>query len=424
MELPFLTRRFDPRRLISIYSGLPHEIIVLFAAGIVNSLGQFVYPFLTLLLTTRLGMSPVEAGSVILGTSLAFVPGSIAGGKLADTIGRKQVLVGASLFSAALFVPCAFMGNSRLTLPLIVGANFFMGAVRPAITALVTDLTVEGQRQSAFSLLYLGHNMGFAIGPLVAGFLFNRHTAWLFLGDAATTVAAMLLVMLLVRDSKPDQSRMEKSGRLNPKERPEDGGILRVIVRRPYLIGFVFFTTALNLVYGQIAFSLPLQLNGLFDGGGPAAYGILMTTNAIVVISLTSPTVAVTRRFKPISNMAVVGALYAIGFGMIRLFTELPMLILSTVVWTVGEVIGATNIDSYIANHTPASHRGRMNSVAPIFLSLGFSVSPLLTGLYMERFPIRSVWVLSALLAAATTGAFLLLGRYERRGTEVSRARS
>ena len=42
---------------IKRYRGLPKEIYVLFAARIVNSLGAFVFPLLTLILTEKLGRS-------------------------------------------------------------------------------------------------------------------------------------------------------------------------------------------------------------------------------------------------------------------------------------------------------------------------------------------------------------------------------
>lgn len=415
MHLPHMIRSLKPRRVLHIYSGLPRETYALFAANVVNGLGVFVMPFLTMLLTIRIGLSPIEAGSVILAASIALVPGTMAGGKLVDTVGRKPVLVTASLLSAAFFVPCAFLGRSPLIIGFIIAAEFFGGAVRPAVTALVSDITLPAQRQAAFSLLYLGHNIGFAVGPLVAGFLFNRHAGLLFLGDAITTFAAMVLVLLLVPDTRPGQEEMAASGRLNPGERPEVGGIIGVLSRRPYLVAFVLIVTVLNLVYAQIGFTLPLQLTGIFRSDGPAAYGLLMTVNGIVVITLTAPVVSLTRRNRPVFNMALTGAIYAVGFGMIRFVGTLPLLVISTVIWSVGEVVGATNIDAYIANHTPASHRGRMNSFTPLFLRLGFSLSPLLMGLYVQHFPIRSVWILSAGVAASAAGALVIMGTMERR---------
>jgi MFS family permease len=42
-------------------------------------------------------------------------------------------------------------------------------AAQPASTAMTTDLTNPRNRKAAFSLLYLGGNVGFAVGPLISG---------------------------------------------------------------------------------------------------------------------------------------------------------------------------------------------------------------------------------------------------------------
>jgi Na+/H+ antiporter NhaC len=45
--------------------------------------------------------------------------------------------------------------------------------------------------------------------------------------------------------------------------------------------------------------------------------------------------------------------------------------LLSTVIWTLGEILQATNTNVYIANHTPISHRGRFNAILPIIIGSG-----------------------------------------------------
>ncbi len=415
MPLDRLITRINPRRIFETYSGLPRDIYVLFVARVVNSMGSFVFPFLTLLLTKRLGLSPAEAGIVLLVSSVTFVPGSLIGGRLADRVGRKKVLVVASLSAAALFVPCAFLGNSPLVAVFIIGADFFSGMTNPAINALLVDRTHPDRRQAAFSLLYLGHNMGFAVGPILAGFLFNHAMPLLFLGDAATTIIAMALVIVFVQESKPDREEMERAGRINPHELPETGGLLGVLIRRPFLVAFMVLVMILNFVYSQVTFALPIQFTNVFADQGPVFYGIIMTTNAIVVTTLTTPIIALTRRIRPVHNLIIVGVLYTLGFGMVRFIHTLPLFIISTVIWTVGEVIGATNINVYVANHTPASHRGRMNSVVPILMGAGFALGPMLVGIFMEHNPAETVWTLEAALAVIGTAALFVLAITERR---------
>jgi len=62
-------------------------------------------------------------------------------------------------------------------------------------------------------------------------------------------------------------------------------------------------------------------------------------------------------------------------------------------IWTMGEILISTNTNVYIAEHTPASHRGRFNSIFPIIRKLGFMVGPIIAGLYVKYTSIRNLWL-------------------------------
>nr|MQY76557.1 MFS transporter [Spirochaeta sp.] len=79
--------------LFKTYTGLDRGVYVLFIARIVSSLGNFVFPFLTMFLTNKLHFTPARAGTYIVLTGLAFIPGSLVGGKLADHLGRKRIML-------------------------------------------------------------------------------------------------------------------------------------------------------------------------------------------------------------------------------------------------------------------------------------------------------------------------------------------
>ena len=148
---------------LSIYRGLPQPIYVLFFSTVINAVGIFVYPFLTLYLTRRLGYSALEAGTYMTFASILYVPGSMIGSKLADSIGRKPVLVIFQLLMDLCFLLAGIFEGSAAIPYLVLLALFFDGMVDPAREAMKTDVTTIGNRQASFSLIYLGHNIGFAI---------------------------------------------------------------------------------------------------------------------------------------------------------------------------------------------------------------------------------------------------------------------
>ena len=164
-----------------------------------------------------------------------------------------------------------------------------------------------------------------------------------------------------------------------------------------------------------MTFSLPLQMVDIFEDRGPALYGTIMTFNALVVIFFTTLIIALLKKVKPVLNVMLAGLLYAIGFGMIFYLRTMLLFYVSVFIWTIGEIIGATNSDVYIANHTPISHRGRFNSILPVLTGVGFITGPALMGKFIETHSISEVWILSFFLALAGSASLFFLYLYERK---------
>jgi hypothetical protein len=139
-----------------------------------------------------------------------------------------------------------------------------------------------------------------------------------------------------------------------------------------------------------------------------------MTLNAVLVIILATPIVALTKRWSPVANVAAAGILFSIGFGMIGLSKAPLALYLSTAVWTLGEIVNATSEGAYVANHTPMSHRGRFQSVLPIIGGTGFALSSSIVGGIIEAKGLAPVWPMLAIVAAAAGAGIAVLGVVER----------
>jgi len=80
-------------KILNHYTKLPNSIYILFFARMVNSMGAFVYPFLTIYLTKTLSLDEGEAGFIVMLAITAHLPGLIVGGRLADWLGRKKILL-------------------------------------------------------------------------------------------------------------------------------------------------------------------------------------------------------------------------------------------------------------------------------------------------------------------------------------------
>ncbi len=401
--------------LFGVYMGLPKPLYTLFLATVVNSVGIFVFPFMTLYLTGRLGMSQSAAGNFMFIISIIYIPGNYIGGKIADRFGRKKLMVIAQLISAALYIPCGFAVFSKYVPLLILVSVFFDGITDPARTAMMTDLTTPENRRTAFSLTYLGHNLGFAVGSLIAGFLFEHASSWLFWGNALAVFAATAIVSAKVPETKPTQEQIDATIGSGSTEEAHRGTLMQALMSRPFLIVFTMITTWYGFVYAQHRFALPLQTKAFFGASGAAIFGTCMTLNAVLVIFLSTPTMAITKKWKPINAVALAGIFYALGFGMIGFSNNLVLLYASTILWTLGEIVNATNEGAYTANHTPISHRGRFQAVLPFIGGIGWTISAPVIGNLIDAKGLGAVWPLLGAVAALAAGLLWLLGRAEDR---------
>ncbi|MGB4406813.1 MAG: MFS transporter [Sphaerochaeta sp.] len=387
---------------LAIYKGLNPPIYVLFVATIINGVGIFVYPFLALYLTRRLGYSALEAGTFMTIASTLYVPGSFIGSKLADKIGRKPVMVIAQLLMDGCFILCGFWEGSTLVPFFILLALFFDGAVDPAREALKTDVTTIEDRQVSFSLIYLGHNLGYAFGPIVAGYLFYANPRWLFWGNALAGILSILLVLWRIKETKPSRELLRESLEWKTTEKGEEGGIIKALLTRPKLLLFAISVTFFSYAYSQTLFALPLLTTDLFGMKGAPLYGKMMALNGIVVVLFTPLLVSKLRRFHPLANTVVSGLLYAVAFALFA-FARLPItFLLLTGVFTLGEIISATNEHFYVANNTPISHRARFSAILPIIMGTGHAIAPMIGGAIISSHSMNLLWI--------STGASALVG--------------
>lgn len=380
------------------YRGLPKEVYIIFLSRMINAAGLFIFPLFTLILTQKIGLPKDAAGFWIMVVGLIFIPSNLIGGKLTDIVGRKKIIVICEAIGGLMYVICGFMPASMTQIYLIIAACFFFGMAEPANNAIIADITTPENRDGAYSLSYMGFNMGFAIGPTVGGLLFKNHYSWIFWGDAITLFIALSLVVLFVRETFGDAQVTLDESRV--MEQHTEGSIWKVLKERPILIGFSVVLLFYNFSYSQWHYLLPLHMEQSNPGNGAAIFGLLASMNGIVVMIFTP---LITSAMSSLGNLRKIvygGALYMVGFGLFGFVTGNLMFVLCCVLFTLGEIMITISYMPYIANRTPASHRGRMNAVMPIIMGIGYSMGPLLMGRGLNIFSIETGWKLIGLIMA------------------------
>lgn len=381
------------------YLGFHKSVYVLFLATIINKLGNFVLPFMTLFLTKNLGFSEAKVGLIVMIGAGFYVPGSIIGGKLADSHGRKKVLISSQILAALSLIPCAIYSNNMYTAGFLFSYIFFIGVTEPANISMITDLTHKENRREIYSFIYMGVNIGTAVGPLIAGFLFSEHVRLIFIGNALALIMSIILLTFFVKETLPEKSCFEeKKHLLHEHEKGEVSSFISAFSRRPVLIYFSIASIIYSFIYSQVLFAIPLQVNEVFGNSGAKIFGTIMTVSAITIVSLTTIVTRVFKKFNPINNIIFGGIFYCFGFGILYFVKDYKLFILSTVIWSIGEILVFTNQAVFISKYTPISHRGRFNAVLPLITGAGRAIGPAIMGQFISTTSIRSSWILIVFL--------------------------
>lgn len=133
---------------------------------------------------------------VMLATSTAFgVLANLAFGKAYDRIGLPVVIAAVS----AAFSPFVFLGGFWLVLfgMLLWGVGY---AIQDTLLkAIVAEVLPEGKRNFAFGLYYAGYGVGWLVGSIVAGFLYENSRATLIVFSIVIQLASVPVFVLAGR---------------------------------------------------------------------------------------------------------------------------------------------------------------------------------------------------------------------------------
>ncbi|GAA0181053.1 MFS transporter [Clostridium sediminicola] len=398
------------------YGGLPFSIYILFIARVINRMGGFVHAFLAMFLQQRMGMNDNAIANYIMIMGIMTSLSPFIGGRIADIRGRKTIYLVAQSMAAILLIPCGIFADSHPEVipTLLIASAILSSIIRPINSAMVADLTDSmEQRKRAFALLYLGINVGVAIGPMIGGFLFKNYIKWFFIGDAITTLISVLLVAFFVKETQLTKKQMEEA---NGGEKMEEGSTLSVLLKKPVIIMFIFFSLFNSIAYAQGNFGLPLYLSKVFGEAGPMKFGALMSFNAVIVLICTIPITELLKRNRPVYNVSLASFLYAVGFGMTGLIGNIyPLFFVSVLIWTLGEIVAVTNHSVFIMSHTPVNYRGRFNGIIAFIMGAGHIVSPKIMSKLTMNFNYTLAWLFIGVLALVAAFGLIYTGKVDER---------
>lgn len=298
--------------------GWPRPVLALVLARAVNQLGAFALAFLAVALVEVYGASLAAAGWVVALFGLATVPSRLAGGRMADRLGRRPTIVlGLVGCAVALLVIAVSPGVSGAAAGAgLLGLAFEI--YEPPSQALLAEMVAPERRPQVFGFLGAALAAAGVAAGILAVLLGGVSLRLLFVADAVTCLAAAALILMWVHE--PPTARPATSG-----GSPWRDG--RLLVMLGVGTGFAF---AWNL--SVTALPLTVAARGL----DPAETGWPLAAAAVVTIA--------GQRFlrgaaaRPFFLMAVGLAVVAGGFAVIAFADVIPLLCLGAATVALGQV--------------------------------------------------------------------------------------
>ncbi len=192
----------------SLLSRYDRQVWILLGGALISSFGfSIAWPFVSLYLFKYRGVSMGGVGIALLIAALVGLVGQYISGGLCDRVGRKVVMgLGLALNTVAFgLLTCAIILNLDYTafVVLLCFREISGGLYRNIPNVMVADLTGPSDRNGAFSLLRIGINLGFALGPLLGGLMALYSYAAMFAAATIASVVYLTITIFLLRDTKP-----------------------------------------------------------------------------------------------------------------------------------------------------------------------------------------------------------------------------
>ncbi len=382
--------------------------ILLFHAG-----WYMLLPFLAVLLTSRRGLTPSQAGLVLAAHSFTLLTGSLVGGWLADRFGRRLTLVAGIGLRALGIAALGLVAGLPMLLGAAAVAGVGGGLYVPAAKAAIATLAEKGNREQAFSLRGIAANLGVSTGPVLGGLLVGGPMPVLFGASAALHGLLGLAVWGLLGDP----------GTVRPRE---TGSWRKMVRDRPFL-AFNVVTVLAWALFAQLAISVTLYAKQVL--GLEAMIGLLFTASSVTVILFQVPiTRHLISRLHPMTAMALGTLGLGAGLGLVAAARSFPGLLAAVLMFVVGEMFLMPTADSAVSLMARKGAVGRYFGVATFAWGLGEGLGSLTGGALMEYSlatgRLGLPWAVYAAAGAVIGGLYWALRRWNALREQIRQGRT
>ncbi|WP_407409673.1 3-(3-hydroxy-phenyl)propionate transporter MhpT [Acinetobacter sp.] len=259
--------------LIAVIEGLDIQAAGIAAAGIRESFG----------------LNSSQLGVFFSAGILGLLPGALVGGRIADRIGRKTVLIWSTAIFAVFTLCTVWVNsfNSLLAVRFLAGAG--LGAAMPILITLASEAVSPQNRGRAVGLMYCGMPVGAAILSLIASTEFGADWKNIFYLGGLLPIIVIPVMMWLLPESKEYLKAKDLAAQAPVGSAPQGGSFADLfnsqnLLRTLFIWVSYFFT--LMVVYIMLSWlpSLFQELGFSRKEGATAQFYFMVTATIGTII--------------------------------------------------------------------------------------------------------------------------------------------
>jgi MFS family permease len=397
-------------------SRLDRRVWLLLFAMLAFRFGHGLYfPFSSIYFYNVLGipLSLVGVGLAVFAT--ASVLSGLVAGPLTDRYGRKPVMLTALAGSSASFFAFSLVGGFAGYLA-VSAAHGFVGwsMFEASRNAMVADVTPPGMRSRAYGLVRVGGNVGWALGPMVAGMVSAAAGSSggvyprLFMGTSVLTAIVALVLAFGITESWPALKE--------PAENGESPGKLRAALSDGPFLVLLGVGVLLYYIFTQDWQALPVYAKN-FVGVADGQIGFFLGANGLMVILFQLPVSYLIDRGSRVVALLAGAALFAASAATLLLSDSfLGIFVAFVLFFTLAEMVLEVAGASLAAELAPTRLRGTYLGLFGACFGVACGFSPIVAGTLLEARLPALIWTIQLVAAALAAAGLVVLALLRRRG--------
>ena len=410
-SLSLLFSKLKKVNVINQYRGLRRELYVLFACRLIDNAGSLVGPMLTLILSKKIGMSAGEIAAYFLVYSFIALPFQLLGGKLTDKVNKKLLINIGDFASSIIYIVCGFIGINKVTVAVYLAGGLLQTIEGPAYESLIADFTTAADRDKAYSLSYLGMNLGLVLAPTIGGLMLDNYIELMFILSGTFELVSIILFDIFVRDI----SAIHDEGNIYEKDAGK-ANIFTVLWDNKVIIFLLFIMSFSWLFYNMYGYLLPLTLSEIHPENGSVLFGTVSSLNCVTVLVFTAIVTSLLSKKTTIFKMVLGNVFEFSGLAVIFLLLGRPVFYyIGIVIFTIGEIINTTSTNPHLTRRIPINCRGRILALSSVMGSVIISVGEYYVGKICDVSGFDAAWYVVFGIGIISTLGYIVMAPFDKK---------